>query len=124
MVRCVRAGAGVVLVLLSSAAALGGAQHASPARAQTVVEVDMVNNQFGPATVTIAAGDAVLWVNAEDPALGDNGDHDVVDAATGQELSPDLLAPGQSFTFEFDTPGVFNYLCDVHQNMYGTVTVE
>jgi plastocyanin len=103
---------------------LGGAPHVGRVRAQAVVEIDMINNAFAPGTTTIAAGDTVLWVNAEDPARGSDGEHDVVDGSTGNELSPDLLNPGDSFSFEFDTSGVFNYLCDVHQNMNGTIVVQ
>ena len=117
--RFVVAGAGAGGVLL-----LGGAPAAVHTRAQTVVEIDMVNNAFAPGTTTITAGDTVLWVNAEDPSRGSDGEHDVVDASSGNELSPDLLNPGDSFSFELDTPGVFNYLCDVHQNMNGTIIVQ
>jgi plastocyanin len=35
-----------------------------------------------------------------------------------------LLAPGETFTRTFDTPGVFPYLCSVHPFMTGSVTVE
>ena len=117
---------GLSLAVVGGFVALLGGSHAAAtiARAQTVVEIDMVNNAFVAANVTISAGDSVLWVNAEDPSRGSDGEHDVVDAGTGNELSPDLLNPGDSFSFEFDTPGVFNYLCDVHQNMYGTITVQ
>ena len=110
--------AGAVLLLT------GGAPAAVHTHAQSVIEIDMIANAFAPGTTTIAAGDTVLWVNAEDPSLGADGEHDVVDASSGNELSPDLLNPGDSFSFEFDTPGVFNYLCDVHQNMNGTIVVQ
>jgi len=37
-----------------------------------------------------------------------------------------LLAPGQSYTFTFPTPGVYTYVCVVHapQQMFGTITVS
>lgn len=122
-----RRGIGAVAVgfALVGAALLGGAPRAAtPVHAQSVVEVDMLNNAFVDQDITISAGDTVLWVNAENPSRGSDGEHDVVDASSGDELSPDLLAPGDTFSMEFDTPGVFNYLCDVHQNMYGSIAVQ
>ena len=121
----VRVGVGLALAGLLAASSIGAAGgDARPVHAQSVVEIDMQNNQFLPGDTTIAAGTVVLWVNAEDPALGADGQHDVVDGNSGQQLSPDLVSQGESFSFEFDTPGVFPYLCDVHQNMNGTITVR
>ena len=34
-----------------------------------------------------------------------------------------LIDPGHSFSFTFDTPGVFRYHCSPHPEMEGTVTV-
>jgi len=122
MRRILRVGAGLALV--GVIAVVGAGEHAQPVRAQMAVEIDMVNNQFGPHDATVAAGGTVYWVNAEDPALGEDGEHDIVDGSSGDQLSPSLLMPGDTFSFEFDTAGVFAYLCDIHQNMDGTITVQ
>jgi plastocyanin len=122
MRRILRVGAGLALIGVIATLRTGG--HAPPVRAQMAVEIDMLDNHFGPHDATVAAGGTVLWVNAEDPGLGEDGEHDVVDGSSGAQLSPSLLMPGDTFSFEFDSTGVFTYLCDIHQNMDGTITVQ
>jgi plastocyanin len=69
--------------------------------------------------VRIKAGSSVTWLNCE-PA-GTPSHTSTSDQSVWQ--SP-LLAPGETFTRTFDTPGVFPYHCDPHPFMLGTVTVE
>lgn len=69
--------------------------------------------------VHIKAGSSVTWLNCE-PA-GTPSHTSTSDQGVWQ--SP-LLAPGETFTRVFDTPGVFPYHCDPHPFMLGTVTVE
>ena len=54
MRRILRVGAGLALV--GVIAVVGAGEHAQPVRAQMAVEIDMVNNQFGPHDATVAAG--------------------------------------------------------------------
>jgi plastocyanin len=74
---------------------------------------------FQPNDVRIKAGNSVTWLNCE-PA-GTPSHTSTSDQAVWQ--SP-LLAPGETFTRTFDTPGVFPYLCSVHPFMTGSITVE
>src|SRR5688572_7141874 len=84
--------------------------------AATVV-VEMRNNFFSPASVTINAGDTVTWVQR-----GSN--HDTV-SNTGL-WSSGILGSGQSFSRTFNAAGSFGYFCTPHrsQGMVGTVTVQ
>jgi plastocyanin len=86
------------------------------------VEVTLADIQFQPASVTVKKGGKVTWTNEETVA------HDVT--KTGGP-GPDFksgesggMAEGDTFTQTFDTPGQVEYVCTVHANMKGTVTVE
>jgi plastocyanin len=36
----------------------------------------------------------------------------------------ETLAPGESYTFAFTSPGTFTYHCDIHPSMTGSVVVS
>ena len=47
--------------------------------------------------------------------------------ATGVDrevLQSGAIKPGESFTQKFDTAGTFEYFCEFHANMKGTVVVK
>jgi len=77
--------------------------------------VGIANFVFGPADLTVAAGDTVTWTN------GDAFDHTVV--ATDLTFRSDNLGRDAMFQFTFDQPGTFAYVCGIHPQMQGTVTV-
>ncbi|HZQ35500.1 MAG TPA: cupredoxin domain-containing protein [Dehalococcoidia bacterium] len=110
--------AAAAVALLFGAAA----REPSAARAQSTVVVSMAGNQFAPGTITVAAGGVVTWVNNEDPSALDNL-HDVIASDYATFLS-DYISPGDTFSQEFDTPGTYTYLCDLHTDMQGTIVVE
>jgi plastocyanin len=82
--------------------------------------VAVVNYRFYPSTVTVSKGTTVTWVNM------DFVQHTVT---AGSEQAPTGLFDShelyhmQSFSYTFDTPGTYNYYCDVHPYMVGTVVV-
>lgn len=97
--------------------AMGLAASAAPsAAAQPAVTVSIQNAQYSPATVTIKAGQTVLWTN------NDDRDHTVV-AADGSFKSGNI-GPGQSFTHTFGKPGRYKYACSYHPRMKGEVVVS
>jgi plastocyanin len=71
---------------------------------------------FDPGTVEVEAGTKVTWSN-DDPAP-----HTVT--AEDGDFDSDILDGGQSFSFTFDEPGTYTYLCNVHPDMKGTVKVR
>src|SRR5687767_15126267 len=85
-------------------------------RAATVV-VEMRNNFFSPASVTVNAGDTVTWVQR-------GANHDTV-SYDGLWASPRLNL-NQTFSHTFNTAGTFRYFCTPHEQlgMIGTVTVQ
>lgn len=85
--------------------------------AETKVEVVMEDTQYVPKEITVKTGTTVIWVNA-DPV-----DHTVT-ANDGKFDSGDL-GEGDTFTYTFTKPGVYEYGCLLHPpDMKGTVTVE
>ena len=75
------------------------------------------NLTFTPETVTILAGQTVNWTNA-------GGLHNVrADDDSFTSGAPSSAA--WSFDFQFDTPGTYDYFCEVHvgSGMTGTVIV-
>src|SRR5262245_61638544 len=77
----------------------------------------MVNFAFNPTPLTINQGDTVVWTNNADGIY-----HDTVGEGV---WSSALLAPGQSFSFQFNTPGVYDYYCTPHRAlMTGRIIVQ
>ncbi len=79
--------------------------------------VGIAEFDFTPQTVTIPAGGSVTWVNNDT----------VPHTATGQDpavLQSGTIEPGSDFTQVFDTPGTYEYFCEFHPDMTGTVIVQ
>lgn len=71
---------------------------------------------FDPANITISVGSTVRWVNQ------DSVPHRI--QFSDPAFSPVLLASSQSGSQRFDQPGKYDYICSIHPDMQGTVTVE
>lgn len=96
-------------------------------------EVTMGSMSFSPATITINAGEQVVWKNTssyyhnvvDDPGRAINR----VDVSSPSGVPPfgsALLQPDGVFYHTFDRPGVYHYVCTVHETggMRGTVIVK
>jgi plastocyanin len=82
--------------------------------ASVAVQID--NFAFGPADQTVAAGGIVTWTNVDSVAH-------TVSAADGSFDSGNLN-PGETYVHQFEQAGTFEYHCQYHPNMMGTITVE
>ena len=82
--------------------------------ADAAVKID--NFTFDPPRLTVKAGTAITWTNADDVP------HTVV--ATGKAFRSKTLDTDDKFSFTFTTPGSFAYFCSLHPHMTGTVVVE
>jgi plastocyanin len=71
--------------------------------------------QYAPAAISVARGDTVVWVN-KDPFP-----HTVT--ARGAFDSREIAA-GQSWKYTARKSGTFEYVCTLHPNMKGTLTVK
>ncbi|MGJ0204302.1 amicyanin [Leucobacter sp. gxy201] len=81
---------------------------------KAAVTVRVIDNEFVPAEVTIAPGQAVRWV------FEGTMEHDVV-AEDGSFVSG--LTTEGSYTHVFGEVGENPYDCSIHPEMTGTVTV-
>lgn len=109
----IRLAAGILA--LGSVVAGGGvalAQEAQPA-GQSVSIIDFA---FNPATLTVPVGARVTWTN--------NGQAPHTASSTADAFDSGRLAPGASFSFTFSTAGSFPYICNIHPQMRGTITVQ
>jgi plastocyanin len=83
------------------------------------VQVTAQNTMFVPQTITVPAGGSITWTN-EDPFA-----HNVTkESGPGPDFHSDTLQKGDTFTQKFDTPGTYAYVCTIHPQQTGTITVE
>ncbi|MGE3796964.1 MAG: cupredoxin family copper-binding protein [Thermomicrobiales bacterium] len=84
--------------------------------AETAVTIE--GFAFNPATIEISVGDSVTWTN------NDSTPHTVTQSPSGSGFQSGSLAQGTSFTQTFDAAGTYDYFCEFHANMTGTVIVS
>jgi len=112
---------GMAKLVIGAVVLIAGGQRglgASPDdKTGPAVEIKIDNFSFGPATMTIAAGTTVSWINRDDVP------HTVVDSDGKQYKSP-VLDTDQKFSYTFAKPGTYNYYCSVHPKMTGKLIVK
>lgn len=86
------------------------------ASAADTITVRISGMRFEPSNITVKPGTTVTWMQ------GSSMPHTV----TGQadELRSGTLNGGQQFSHTFDATGRFDYGCDFHPSMKGSVIVE
>lgn len=87
---------------------------ALPALAQDV-RIDIKEFMFAPTDLNIAVGTRVTWIN------DDQIPHTVME--THKAFHSAALDTNDSFTFQFDNPGTFEYFCALHPQMIGKIVV-
>jgi plastocyanin len=100
--------------------------HHHEAEAFTPPEVDenTVNifiYEFMPMEFTVKVGTTVTWIN------NDEADHTIFakdEVFKSDVLGSVLVAAGATFSYTFDTPGVYDYGCSIHPGMRGKIIVE
>ncbi|WP_067711709.1 cupredoxin domain-containing protein [Nocardia yamanashiensis] len=86
-----------------------------PAATTTVTVDDM---KFSPANLTVKVGDTVQWKFSDKAPHAVQG---IGDAAMG--INSPIIRTGE-WSYTFTTAGTFRYLCPLHPEMKGVVTVE
>jgi plastocyanin len=79
--------------------------------------VSIADFAYSPNPITVAVGGTVTWTNT------DTGLPHTSTSSDGLWNS-ETLQPGDSFSFTFEEAGTFEYVCNIHSSMSGTVTVE
>src|SRR3989338_1937486 len=54
----------------------------------------------------------------------DSGSQQAGSSGSGSELGSSLLGQGETYSYTFSTPGIFNYHCAPHPYMKGKIIVE
>lgn len=102
----------------SAAAAEAPAQQAQAppqSHAQAAATIKIHNFKFEPASVTIAAGDTVQFINAdEEPHTA---------TSTNGTFDSKALDTNETWNYTATQPGTFPYICSIHPFMKGTLTV-
>jgi plastocyanin len=113
-------GTTTVTVYLTEEYAEEGGAEASPeaggTSASTAAAVEIKGFAFNPPSIEVTAGTTVTWTN------NDQAPHTATQDGGG--FQSDKIDPGSSFSFTFDTPGTYEYHCEYHPNMHGTVVVK
>jgi plastocyanin len=122
---------GVLSLLLFALLGCGGSStHAPPVpqrvdrRGQHHVVVEARDDFFTPATIIVDQGTTVTFTNAGTVAHNVHKSADAVDFGAPFGVDTAAFGPGHSYSFTFEKPGTFSYMCTIHSLMSGTVQVE
>ena len=86
---------------------------ASPEASPTIVVKDFM---FQPMSSTVKVGTTVTWLNKDDEphtVVSDNG-----------AFRSAAMDTNETFSFEFDQPGTYHFVCSIHPSMVGTIVVQ
>jgi plastocyanin len=76
----------------------------------------VVDYNYNPTTINVQPGTTVRWTNSG------QAPHTVTSDVAGQ-FNSGQMASGSWWQFTFNTPGTYNFHCDFHSNMQGTINV-
>lgn len=110
---------GVALIVLAAAACSSeeGTTTTTAAGTATEAAVSIADFTFSPSAVTVAVGQTVTWTN-------DDGGLAHTSTSPDGVWNSGTLQPGDTFSFAFEEAGTFDYACNIHPSMSGTITVE
>jgi len=72
---------------------------------------------YMPATLNIAAGTKVTWVNHDEVP------HTIVDSGPDKVFHSAALDTDETYSYTFTKPGTYHYFCTLHPKMVGTIVV-
>jgi len=87
------------------------------AAAMQKTAITIRNFAFEPATLNVAAGSKVVWINRDD-------EPHLVASAGGQFPASPALDTDDSYAAVFAKPGTYTYFCTIHPHMVGTIIVK
>jgi plastocyanin len=83
-----------------------------------VQEIVIDNFTFSPATVTVAPGTRVVWVNHDDVP------HTATSITKPKRFDSGALDTDAKYDHVFTEPGTYDYFCAVHPKMTGQIIVK
>ena len=107
----------MLLVLFAPAAVLVGCTQKID-EAPAMKAADEPADQSSGATVTIAPGTRVVWVNHDDVP------HTATSTGKPRRFDTGALDTDQKYAHVFTEPGTYNYFCAVHPKMTGQIIVK
>jgi plastocyanin len=106
----------LAIVLISAAIGLAYTGVRMNTEAVAVNSLSMGDNFFAPATISVPVGSAVEWRN--------DGRLPHTTTSDAGAWDSDILRTGGTFSYVFDAPGAFTYICIIHPEMVGTIVAE
>ena len=108
--------------LLLSVLAVGCASQptASPARAAAATQISIKGFAFNPNQPSVTKGATITWTNDDGTA------HTVTSGVPGTPSGKfdQRVEAGTTFSFTFTETGTYEFFCNIHNSMRGTVTVK
>jgi|SRR3989338_8972585 len=119
----------IAITLLFSLLILSSCTNKQEAPSEDTLNVNIENFAFSPAEIKIKAGETVTWTNKDDAP------HTVTPTTKVSCEPPTLcidtylfnsasLEKGQTYQHTFSESGTYEYICNFHTSMKGTVIVE
>jgi plastocyanin len=105
--------AGVLLALMS---AVGAAAEPSAAAAPQDSSVAIHNFMFSPMSLAVAVGTRVSWKNF------DGEPHTI--RSIDDTFRSGALDQNDTFSYTFDKPGTYRYVCSIHPQMVASIVVK
>ena len=108
--------------LLLSILAVGCASQpaSSPVPAVAGTQISIKGFAFNPNQPSVAKGATITWSN-------DDGTTHTVTSGVPGTLSGKFdqrVEPGKTFSFTFSESGTYDFFCNIHNSMRGTITVK
>jgi plastocyanin len=106
----------IAVVAIPSFLLAGSLSRSAWAAEPRAAEIRIDNFTFSPATISVAAGTRVTWIN------GDDIPHTVV--ADDHSFRSRTLDTDDRYSVTFEKAGRYRYFCSLHPHMVGTVVVS
>jgi plastocyanin len=110
-----RRGCAAVALSLLILVGLPGDARASEDQIAITQSSDTMSLRYDPSSLTVSAGTTVTWTNGGSTAITVTSPDGLFDS--------DSIAPGETFSYTFDTPGTFRYFCVPFPHMKGVIVV-
>jgi plastocyanin len=106
--------AGVLLALMNTG--VGAAAEPSAAAAPQDSSVAIHNFMFSPMSLAVAVGTRVSWKNF------DGEPHTI--RSIDDTFRSGALDQNDTFSYTFDKPGTYRYVCSIHPQMVASIVVK